>query len=198
MTSKKLLLLFVRNPELGKVKTRLAATVGDEKALEIYMKLLQHTRDVTEALPVHKRVYYADKVTANDLWPNDIYQKEVQPAGDLGHKMQAAFAEGFADGYTSIVIIGSDCLQLTQQTVEEAYQQLEKQEVVVGPARDGGYYLLGMNCLHPQLFQNKRWSTAHVFPDTLQDLEQLELSYALLPVLSDIDYAEDLNEELLR
>lgn len=197
MTSKKLLLLFVRNPELGKVKTRLAATLGDEKALEIYIKLLQHTRQVTESLPVHKRVYYSDKVTTTDLWPAATYEKAVQPTGDLGHKMQAAFAEGFADGYTSVVIIGSDCLQLTQEIVEEAYRQLEQQEVVIGPAQDGGYYLLGMNCLHPQLFQKKRWSTASVFPDTVQDLEQLQLSFALLPVLSDVDYAEDLNEELL-
>lgn len=197
MASKKLLLLFVRNPELGKVKTRLAATVGNEKALEIYLKLLQHTRQVTESLPVHKLVYYTDEVTKNDLWPDDTYEKRVQPTGDLGQKMQAAFAAGFADGYTSVVIIGSDCLQLTQEIVAEAYRQLEQQEVVIGPALDGGYYLLGMNCLHPQLFQNKRWSTAHVFPGTVQDLEQLQLSYALLPMLSDVDHAEDLSGELL-
>ncbi|GAB3811022.1 TIGR04282 family arsenosugar biosynthesis glycosyltransferase [Pontibacter rugosus] len=198
MTSKKLLLLFVRNPELGKVKTRLAATLGQEKALEIYIKLLNHTRSITEQLPVHKLVYYTDNVTLNDQWPDHVYEKRVQPAGDLGDKMQAAFAAGFEEGYTSIVIIGSDCWQLSQEVIEEAYKQLEQQEVVLGPALDGGYYLLGTKRLHPQLFQNKRWSTAHVFPDTIQDLKQLQLTYSLLPRLSDVDYAEDLDDELLK
>lgn len=195
MTNKKLLLLFVRNPELGKVKTRLAAAIGPEKALEIYLHLLQHTRDVTQHLPMDKRVYYAGRVPQNDLWPEAQYQKRVQPEGDLGQKMEAAFAAAFADGYTSVVIIGSDCLQLTQEVVQQAFEKLQAHDVVVGPAKDGGYYLLGMKTLHPAIFRNKRWSTAHVFPDTLQDILHLHLSYALLPRLSDVDYVEDLGTD---
>lgn len=198
MDQTKLLLLFVRNPELGKVKTRLAATVGPEMALEIYMRLLQHTREVTKQLPVHKRVYYTNAINPNDLWPNDVYDKHVQPSGDLGQKMRAAFASAFEEGYTSVVIIGSDCLQLTEYIILEAYRQLETHEVVIGPALDGGYYLLGMNRLYPELFENKRWSTEHVFPDTIQDLQNLHLSYALLPRLSDVDHAEDLDEDWLQ
>ena len=111
MHDKNLLLLFVRNPELGKVKTRLAASVGADKALEIYLQLLQHTRQVTQELPVQKLVYYSDAVDNNDLWPNEQYQKRVQPLGDLGEKMAGAFAAAFAEGFKSVVIIGSDCLQ---------------------------------------------------------------------------------------
>ncbi|WP_018478543.1 TIGR04282 family arsenosugar biosynthesis glycosyltransferase [Pontibacter roseus] len=192
MTEKNLLMLFVRNPELGKVKTRLAASVGPETALDIYLHLLQHTRSVTQELPMDKVVYYSERVEEQDMWPSQQYQKQVQPAGDLGERMSASFAAAFADGYTSVVIIGSDCLQLTSDIILKAFENLKTHEVVVGPALDGGYYLLGMNGLHPELFQDKRWSTEHVFPDTLYDIERLHLSHALLPYLSDIDNLEDL------
>ncbi len=186
-------MLFVRNPELGKVKTRLAASVGPDKALEIYLQLLQHTCKVTQKLPMKKLVYYSNAVDTNDLWPNEEYQKRVQPQGNLGEKMEAAFAIAFAEGHTDVVIIGSDCLQLTPAIVSEAYHKLAQHDVVIGPALDGGYYLLGMKRLHPELFRNKRWSTEHVFPDTLSDVERLHLSHALLPRLSDVDYVEDLD-----
>lgn len=196
MNDRELLMLFVRNPELGKVKTRLAAAVGPEKALEIYLQLLQHTRDITKELPVQKLVYYSESVDTNDLWPNEQYQKRVQPLGDLGEKMEAAFDAAFSEGYTAVVIIGSDCLQLTPDIVLQAYRELEQHDVVIGPALDGGYYLLGMNRLHPELFRNKRWSTEHVFSATLQDIINLQLSHALLPRLSDVDYVEDLDATL--
>lgn len=195
MTSKRLLMLFVRNPELGKVKTRLAASVGPETALDIYLHLLRHTRDITQELPMDKAVYYSERIEENDLWPGQFYQKKLQPAaGDLGDKMKAAFETAFADGYTAVVIIGSDCLQLTADIINEAFEGLEDHEVVIGPALDGGYYLLGMKHLHPELFQDKRWSTEHVFPDTLYDIERLHLSHTLLPYLSDVDELEDLQE----
>jgi uncharacterized protein len=194
MTSKRLLMLFVRNPELGKVKTRLAASVGPEIALDIYLHLLRHTRDITQELPLDKVVYYSDRVEENDLWPDQHYHKKLQPAGDLGDKMKAAFEAAFADGYTSVVIIGSDCAQLTADIINEAFDGLEDHEVVIGPALDGGYYLLGMQHLYPELFENKRWSTEHVFPDTLYDIERLHLSHTLLPSLSDVDKLEDLQE----
>lgn len=192
MSSKNLLMLFVRNPELGKVKTRLAASVGPETALDIYLHLLQHTRSVTQELPMDKVVYYSERVEEQDMWPNQQYQKKLQPAGDLGEKMAAAFEAAFTAGYTSVVIIGSDCLQLTSDIISKAFEELQTHEVVIGPALDGGYYLLGMNHLHPELFQGKRWSTEHVFPDTLYDIERLHLTHALLPALSDVDNLEDL------
>jgi uncharacterized protein len=192
----KLLMLFVRNPELGKVKTRLAASVGPEEALEIYVHLLQHTKQVTQNLEgIDKLVYYSNQVQQNDLWPDDTYLKRVQPTGDLGDKMSEAFRAAFEEGYTSVVIIGSDCHQLTQEIIERAYTSLETNDIVIGPALDGGYYLLGMKKLYPELFLNKRWSTEHVFPDTLHDIEKLHLKHAVLPELSDIDYIEDLGDD---
>lgn len=192
MTEKNLLMLFVRNPELGKVKTRLAASVGPETALDVYLHLLRHTRDITQGLPMDKVVYYAERITEEDLWPREHYRKELQPEGDLGEKMKAAFEAAFDEGYAAVVIIGSDCPQLTPAIINQAFEALKTHEVVIGPALDGGYYLLGMKHLHAPLFQNKRWSTAHVFPDTIFDVERLHLRHALLPYLSDIDEVEDL------
>ncbi|HEY4651561.1 MAG TPA: TIGR04282 family arsenosugar biosynthesis glycosyltransferase [Pontibacter sp.] len=193
MNPEKLLLLFVRAPELGKVKTRLAEAVGPEVALEIYIHLLQHTRQITEKLASDKAVYFADKIVDDGLWPAEVYQRHLQPEGDLGHKMQTAFADAFAAGYSSVVIIGSDCKQLTQQIIEQAFEALQTHEVVLGPALDGGYYLLGMNKLYPELFQDKEWSTSAVLPATIHDLERLHLSHKLLPELSDVDYLEDVD-----
>ncbi|MCC9137852.1 TIGR04282 family arsenosugar biosynthesis glycosyltransferase [Pontibacter silvestris] len=197
MKQPELLILFVRNPELGKVKTRLAASVGPIAALNIYVRLLKHTLLATQHLTAEKVVYYSDKVETDDLWPDEKYQKKLQPTGDLGDKMSAAFAAAFAEGYSSVVIIGSDCQQLTQKIVELAFRKLQEHDVVIGPALDGGYYLLGMRHYYPKLFRDKRWSSAHVFPDTVQDVEELNLSYALLPLLSDLDYIEDLDVNLL-
>lgn len=197
MNHKRLLLLFVRAPELGKVKTRLAESVGPEVALEIYIHLLQHTRQVTEKLATDKAVYFAGNKTDDDMWPRHLYQHHQQAEGDLGEKMQAAFEAAFAAGYTSVVIIGSDCKQLTREIIEEAFEALQTHEVVIGPALDGGYYLLGMNKLYPELFRDKQWSTAGVFAATIYDVERLHLSHKVLPELSDVDHLEDVDFDWL-
>ncbi len=192
MEDKRLLMLFVRNPELGKVKTRLAASIGPEKALEVYFKLLRHTRKVTQDLASDKVVHYADRIAPEDMWPNSVYRKQLQQEGGLGAKMEAAFASAFAEGYSAVMIIGSDCPQLTQSLLEQAFDKLQKHDVVIGPAVDGGYYLLGMKKLHQAFFRNKRWSTAQVFADTMEDVAQLQLTCFLLPRLTDVDHEEDL------
>ena len=195
MLPKKLLMIFVRNPELGKVKTRLAKTVGDKRALEIYNDLLQYTRDVSINCTSEKAVFYSHFIDDFDGWSNVVYQKFVQEGGnDLGVRMHNAFKLAFEKGYDSVVIIGSDCLELSTHDLEEAFFSLEKKDVIVGPAKDGGYYLLGMNKLHHQLFENKTWSSENVLLDTLLDIENLNLTYQLLDTLSDVDYEEDLKE----
>lgn len=190
-------MLFVRNPELGKVKTRLAKDLGEQKALAIYIKLLEHTRIITKDLEADKLVYYAGEMKESDLWDNSIYHKKVQPDGDLGYKMEHAFSNAFKDGYNAVVIIGSDCLQLSRQIIEQAFEALKNHDVVIGPATDGGYYLLGMKQLHSDLLREKPWSTSEVFPLTVATINKMGLTYTLLPVLSDIDRAEDVDAALL-
>ena len=106
--TEELLIIFVKKPELGKVKTRLAASIGEQRALEIYQQLLQHTYAVSSPLPFDKVVYYTPEVQQNDLWSEGDFQKARQSAGELGERMREAFREGFAAGYRHICLIGSD------------------------------------------------------------------------------------------
>ncbi|QJX49295.1 glycosyltransferase [Hymenobacter taeanensis] len=187
------LVVFARYPELGKVKTRLAAGVGPERALQVYRELLAHTQAVTKQLPVRKWLWLAEAglgADRSDPWVG--YQRLPQPAGDLGHRMQSAFAHAFAEGATAAVIIGTDCPGLTTEHLQEAYAALRTHDLVLGPATDGGYYLLGMKQVWPVLFQNKQWSTASVRADTLADAQRLGLQVRLLPELQDVDTADDL------
>lgn len=190
--TKELLLIFVKKPEAGKVKTRLAATVGKQKALEIYQRLLQHTHDITQPLQCNKAVYYAPEIQRGDLWEEAKFQKAQQTAGDLGEKMLQAFKAGFANNHQRICIIGSDCYQLTTAIIERAFDLLNHHDVVLGPSKDGGYYLLGMTQLHEMLFHEKQWSTSSVCNSTISDIKKANLSYALLPELIDVDQEEDL------
>lgn len=192
MTQKSLLLIFAKNPELGKAKTRLAKTIGDKKALWVYKELLKHAQKITQDLPVDKAVFYTSFIEEDDLWQNEVYQKQLQIEGGLGEKMLQAFEWGFESGYTKIVIIGTDCYELTSEILEQAFEKLVKNKVIIGPAQDGGYYLLGMKKAIPEIFENKKWSTESVLKDTVQDLETLQLSYNLLPMLRDVDEFDDL------
>jgi uncharacterized protein len=189
----KLLLIFVRNPVWGKVKTRLAATLGPEKALAIYVELLNQTKAITQNLNCTKIVYYADYLNQNDIWSNALYQKKMQQGQDLGERMLQAFTAGFEAGYARICIIGSDCYELTPEIIKEGFAGLATHDLVVGPVSDGGYYLLGLNKLHPDLFQNINWSTAIVLEQTLEIARQKQLTATLLPVLTDIDEEKDLS-----
>ncbi|MEM9548147.1 MAG: TIGR04282 family arsenosugar biosynthesis glycosyltransferase [Bacteroidota bacterium] len=184
-------IVFVKNPELGKVKTRLAATLGDEKALEIYLKLLYYTRDVLmDVKDAERYVYYSSFIDNNDKWPNQIFEKRLQQQGDLGNRITSAFQAVF-ESCEQVVIIGSDCPQLTAGHIQDAFQVLESNDVVMGPSHDGGYYLLGIKEYYPALFQEISWSTDKVFEETLQVAKQKNLKVGRLEVLTDIDYAED-------
>ncbi|MDB4036815.1 TIGR04282 family arsenosugar biosynthesis glycosyltransferase [Polaribacter sp.] len=188
--SKNLLLVFTRNPALGKVKTRLAKTVGDKTALEIYTFLLERTRDIATKVSADKAIYYSVKVRENDIWDATIFQKHLQVGEDLGIRMLHAFKNGFETGYEKVLIIGSDLYDLTAETIENAFIALENNEVVIGPAEDGGYYLLGMNSLEEKVFKNKDWGTETVRKDTLEDLKDKKVF--LLGELNDVDVFEDI------
>ena len=187
-----LLIIFVKNPIAGQVKTRLAATVGEARALEIYRKLLDHTTKITIELPIDKVVYYSNFIDGNDHWDQINYQKQLQTPGGLGQKMSAAFEWGFQSGYREICIIGSDCYELTPEIIMNGFQALSTHDAVLGPTRDGGYYLLGMKKIREELFQNKNWGTDSVAADTLNDLKRLSLEYQTLELLNDVDVEEDL------
>lgn len=186
-----LILIFTRNPVLGKVKTRLASSIGNENTLEIYKFLLQHTQKIVSNVNVSRRILYSEEIIDNDIWDNNLYQKALQSEGDLGKKMENAFAEGFINSYKKIVIIGTDLYDLETSNIENAFQELENNDVVIGPAEDGGYYLLGLkNNIPENIFSNKMWSTETVLKDTLNDLHNYKVH--LLDIKNDIDTIDDI------
>jgi len=187
-----LLIIFTRNPELGKVKTRLAKTIGDQSALEIYKFLLNHTNTITTNLTVSKQVHYSIKIRDNDLWDEVVYNKKQQLGDDLGLRMNHAFEQGFKDGFQKIIIIGSDMYDLSQSDIEKAFSELENHNFVLGPAEDGGYYLIGMKQLKSSIFLHKKWGTHTVLEDTLADLK--DESIKLLPLRNDVDIYEDIKD----
>ena len=192
MNKENLLIIFTKNPVKGKVKTRLAKDLGDDKALKVYKLLLAHSYKVTSVLRVVKHVYYSKKIDSNDQWSNGDFEKRLQQGGDLGEKMENAFLEGFEEGYKRIVIIGTDLYELKTEDIEMAFSHLINNDYVLGPANDGGYYLLGMNSLNSEVFKNKAWSTSSVLRDTLKDMEGSKIK--LLSSQNDIDVLDDIKD----
>ena len=188
-----LLMVFVRNPQLGTVKTRLATTVGDKVALEIYIELMRHTAEVTHKVSADKKVFYSEKIEQHDVWTEMNFSKALQTKGTLGQRMENAFRTAFEKGYKKVLIVGSDLYSLKTSHIEKALHQLDKKEVVIGPAQDGGYYLLGLKKKMPALFCNKSWGTSTVLKETLNDLKLK--SVFLMEPLNDIDNFEDLKKE---
>lgn len=189
------LIVFQKIPERGKVKTRLAQRIGEEKAVEVYRYLLDYTHQQVDLLRIPVYIYL-DKKADQDFGSKKNYVTAVQKGEDLGEKMKLAFEEVFANGFKKVLIIGSDCLDLTAGTIQKAFSSLDFHDLVIGPAKDGGYYLIGMKKIHKTLFDNKPWSSSLVLAETLAEAKRLDLTIQLLKELSDVDVYEDLNDWL--
>ena len=188
------LIIFVRNPEKGKVKTRLAKDIGDDKSLEVYQFLLQYTRDISVSCNCSHFVFYSSYVHVQDAFDDDVFTKFVQEGDDLGQRMMNAFKKVFGLGCKKVCIIGSDCYELQTETLNEAFDKLHANDAVIGPASDGGYYLLGMKQLCADLFSKKEWGTSVILDDTIASITKAGISYTELAILNDIDTIEDLLE----
>jgi len=187
--SKELVIVFVKNIKVGKVKTRLAKTIGNQGASEVYSELVKVTEKATENLSVDKRIYFSDVVVDNK-WKNDY--KTVQQGIDLGQRMKNAFKKGFEDGYERIVLIGSDLPDITANHINKGLEALKQNEVTFGPAEDGGYYLIGLSKMRNFVFDNKPWSEIHLLEETLSELKENGVTFTTLDTLNDIDTYEDL------
>lgn len=190
-TSNHLLLIFLRNPVLGKTKTRLAKTIGNEKALEIYLKLLTHTLQTASRLnKVTVRLCFTENRDESDFFKAYNFENTQQKGNDLGQRMHHEFKKGFAEGYEKVVVIGTDLPTLATKHLKNAFKALNTFDAVLGPAADGGYYLLGLKKNIPEVFHGKAWGTETVLRETLLDLEKNKVY--LLETLNDIDTEEDL------
>ncbi len=191
------MLVFVRAPARGRVKTRLAASVGDDAALRVYRRLAEHTLREAAALAgegVRVRVHHtpANAGEAVHAWLGDGPAYLPQAEGDLGARMEDAFARAFAAGAERVVIVGSDLPDLSADLLRRAFGLLDAHPAVLGPARDGGYYLLGLTRLVPGIFRGIAWSTSGVLAATLDRFRAAGIEPAMLEELADVDEAGDL------
>ncbi len=186
------LIIFLKNPEEGYVKTRLASQIGDAEALSVYHQLLEHTRNVALECGADLHLFYSDFIDEEDKWPGTDFTKHRQMGNTLGEKMLNAFETIAEQGYEKMVIIGSDCPEITPRIINDAFSRLNEYDVVIGPAMDGGYYLLGMNVVYEQLFGGIDWSSEHVFDQTIYVMQQEGIIWYEMPILSDVDTEDDL------
>ena len=187
--SKNLVIVFVKNNILGKVKTRLAKSIGNVGAFNIYSELVAITEKASTKTNADKHIYFSDVVIPS-IWGNE--KKFIQKGENLGMKMQHAFQNGFDKGYENIVLIGSDLPTISKEVIEAGIANLKNNDVVFGPAEDGGYYLIGMSKMHASIFENKPWSKNNLLAITLQELKAQNQSVGLIDTLNDIDTFEDL------
>ena len=186
------LLLFVRNPRQGQVKTRLARTLGDAEALRIYYLLLDRMRQTVLQVPADRLLFYSDRIDQADDWDSDSFQKHLQAGADIGERMHLAFETAFLQ-HKACLLLGSDIPEITPGLLLEAFSHLQTHDLVLGPAKDGGYYLIGLKRSIPSLFEGIDWSTSRVLRQTLDQARQLGLTWRLLPELTDVDEEEDWN-----
>ncbi|MGL4376645.1 MAG: TIGR04282 family arsenosugar biosynthesis glycosyltransferase [Microcoleaceae cyanobacterium] len=197
------LIVFTRYPILGKTKTRLIPVLGEDGATKLHRQLTEKTISTVKKLfcyhPLSLEVNFAGG-TKNLMqnWLGDTFIYEPQPDGDLGERMAIAFQKSFESGYEKVIIIGTDCPTLKHHILREAFEALNQNELVLGPAEDGGYYLIGLRHFIPQLFENISWGTSSVLEQTNAIALSLNLSIAYLPILADIDRPEDLSSLDLR
>ena len=184
------LVIMAKAPELGKVKTRLAASFGDEEALKIYKKLLNYTLRESNCALWESIVYFTGK--ADSEVNTYDFSIATQTGENLGNRMDNAFKAEFKNGAERVAMIGTDCAGLTLGHIERAFGMLKLHDLVLGPANDGGYYLIAMNQPHSELFQNVPWSSEHVLEITKEIAEENHLSMGFLEELVDVDTESDL------
>lgn len=190
------LLFFVKNPERGKVKSRLAAEIGDDSAVSLYKNLVVQMLSTLKEGTFPLYIYFFPKNAQKPIrnWLGREYLYIPQNGKDLGERMRNGFIDGFAMGYKRAVLIGSDIPDLPMKYIEEAFKSLKEMDAVIGPAFDGGYYLIGFKdkTFSPQVFEGIAWGTENVFDETMKKLKRFRRAVYTLPYLSDIDTAEDL------
>ncbi len=192
-----ILLYFVKYPTPGKVKTRLAKTVGVQEAARLYRELAEKNLRVIASL--HQR-NICDLVIAFDplekkedfkRWLSVSCEYLPQCGEGLSERLTNTFREAFQKGGKRVMALGSDTLNLTPDIIEDGFEALKSKDVVVGPAEDGGYYLIGLSCFRPELFEGITWSTSEVLDQTYKLIRQLNLSYQSLCLLEDLDEIEN-------
>ena len=195
--AKERLIVFTRYPEPGLTKTRLIPALGAKGAAILQRQMTEYTmskvRELQSDRPVSVEVRFAGgKLTLMQDWLGSDIVYQPQGEGDLGSRMARSLSVALESGIERAVIIGTDCPGLNVILIAKAFQELHFHDLVLGPAIDGGYYLIGLSCLISELFTGISWGTAEVLQQTVDIAKKLDLSIAYLPPLADVDRPEDL------
>lgn len=186
------LVVFLKAPRAGSVKTRLAEALGPEGSCAAYRRLVETLLETLAPLAAVELCFSpSDAGTEVKPWLRTGWSMIPQTSGDLGERIQSAFATHFLTDAQRVVLIGSDCPELTVRDIEDACFALEEHDVVLGPARDGGYWLIGLRSPQPMLFTGMPWSTDRVFAETKRRAHEHDLRVAVLRELSDVDTITD-------
>jgi rSAM/selenodomain-associated transferase 1 len=190
------LLFFIKSPEEGKVKSRLASVIGDERAANLYRDFITQMLSTLRRgdFPFHICFYPHNALKGVKEWLGDQHHYIPQKGKDLGERMSNAFRKAFDTGFKRVVLVGSDIPDLPLEVIEEAFISLKEEDAAIGPAYDGGYYLIGFKekTFSPQVFERMAWGTERVFEDTMKVLKNLNQRVHTLPYLRDIDTVDDL------
>ncbi len=185
------IIIFSKNLKLGTVKTRIAKTLGEEKALQIYKELLEYTESILDNITVHRYIFWDLEIPGkHEYFSHTNYIHKTQSGENLGEKIENAFFE-ILKIHKNVLIIGTDCPYLTTYHIEESFDSLKNYDYCIGPATDGGYYLLGLKEFSSSWFRNISWSTESVFSETQNKAKEMRLRGYVLPILSDVDVEDD-------
>lgn len=186
--------VFAKNPALGRVKTRLAKTVGEQNALEVYLFLLKNILDEAKKTEADRYIFYdKDPVSPFFKQYKNRFNLIVQNGEDLGSRMVNCFEKLFSV-HQKVVIVGSDIPYLNKEIIQSAFDGINAHQVAVGPTIDGGYYLIGFTkkAFSPDFFYQIKWGTSEVFEKTINKIKKVWYNPLILPMLQDIDTEEDL------
>jgi len=191
-------IFYVKWPQKGKVKTRLALEIGSDYAIDLYRCFILDLTDTLKKLSQDVILCYSpiDSETAFRSWLGDRFRYSPQPDGDLGIRMKRSFVQAFENGYERVVLIGSDTPDLPAETLKQAFAELEETDAVIGPAVDGGYWLIGFRSsgFYPGVFEGISWSTETVLAETMKRFRQKTVPVAVLPQRRDIDTLDSLSQ----
>lgn len=187
------LLVFVKYPEAGRVKTRLAQSIGSDPAARLYREWVEICVQRYRSLPNTQLTLFFDPIDKEEMfrqWLGNTIGYLPQPQGDLGHKLSYGFASLLKENRRAIAL-GTDSPDLPLDYLRQAADDLQQHDVVIGPAEDGGYYLIGLSRWLPELFVNIPWSTKVVFEETMKRIQEHKLRCQILPTWYDIDTLAD-------
>jgi rSAM/selenodomain-associated transferase 1 len=182
--------IFVKNRQSGKVKTRLASVIGNDEALKVYDQLLSVLKSNLKDQPLPLHIYYSDFKEEVDSWGNNHVEYYIQQGDDLGERMKNAMSAG-NNQYDFVILIGSDCPEIHTSDIQICLNLLKKNDVVIGPSLDGGYYLIACKGYFPEIFEDIIWSTTTVFEETVDKVKQSDLLFDTLAMKRDLDEYPD-------